>query len=72
MVVKETLKDKGFGAYVTLRDPTSGKEDGFLCGLDGYPKYMFMSINCHQFQNASEGAEAVNKQCKILHSVSMV
>ena len=69
MVVQGDIKDQGFDAFVTLRDPASGKDDDHLRGTDGYPQFMFISMANHTFQDAAEAANPVDKQCKILHEV---
>lgn len=70
MILGDHLQDKGFSSYVTLRDKNSGKDDDHLVGADGYPRYMFMSINVHKFDSVDEASDAVMKQCQRLHSVS--
>ena len=70
MILRDALDDKGFSSFVTLRDKNSGKDDDHLVGADGYPKYMFMSINIHKFNNAKEASEAVLLQCERLRAVS--
>ena len=72
MVVQDDLREKGFSAYVTLRDKLSGKDDAHLRGADGFPKYLFMSINMHKFDSATAAADAVIDQCKKLHKVHNV
>jgi len=69
MVVQDDLREKGFSAYVTLRDKLSGKDDDHLRGADGFPRYLFMSINMHKFENTTDAAEAVIEQCEKLHNV---
>ena len=54
MVFNKELENEGFSAYVGLRDKTSGKEDRVLTNDDGYPKFLFMSINVHHFDNIQE------------------
>ena len=70
MVLDGTLENNGFSSYVTLRDKNSGKMDDHLYGADGYPRYMFMSINVHSFANVEEASEPVLQQCQKLHEVS--
>jgi hypothetical protein len=70
MILSDSLEDKGFSSYITLRDKSSGKNDDHLCGSDGYPRYMFMSINVHNFNNINEASNHVLKQCEHLHNVS--
>ena len=71
MILDDTLKERGFAAYVSLRDPTSGEDDNPLCGEDGYPRYLFMCINFHKFENTKEAEGFVKKQCQLLHDVSL-
>ena len=70
MILDGTLENNGFSSYVTLRDKNSGKMDDHLYGADGYPRYMFMSINVHSFGNVEEASEPVLQQCQKLHEVS--
>ena len=69
MILSDSLEEQGFSSYVTLRDITSGKCDHHLCGSDGYPRYMFMSINVHKFNNAEEASGPVLEQCQHIHNV---
>ena len=63
MIYKHELHDEGFSSYVTLRDKSSGHEDKQLLGEDGYPKYMFLSINVHTFSTVEAANEPVLEQC---------
>lgn len=71
MIIDKELEEDGFSAYATLRDKTTGKNDEPLTGTNGYPKYLFLSINVHHFCNATEAADAVIQQCQKLHAVSV-
>jgi hypothetical protein len=71
MILSDSLDDKGFSSYVTLRDKNSGKNDDHLFGSDGYPRYMFMSINVHKFNDVQEASAPVLEQCQHLHDVSL-
>ena len=70
MVLENTLADKGFTYFATLRDKNSGKDDDHLYGKDGYPCYMFMCLGVHAFADAKEAAPAVLEQCRLLREVS--
>lgn len=70
MVFNKELEEEGFSAYVALRDKSSGKEDKLLTNDDGYPKFLFMSINAHHFNNINEANKAVIEQCQKLQAVS--
>ena len=70
-VLTRVLQEEGFSSYVTLRDKNSGKIDDHLCGTDGYPQYMFMSINVHKFNDTKEASDLVLQQCQHLHDVSL-
>ena len=70
MIIDGILECNGFSSYVTLRDRNSGKMDDHLYGADGYPRYMFMSINVHNFKNANDASKSVLDQCQQLHDVS--
>ena len=70
MVVNDELTDKGFSAFVTLRDVTSGKNDEPLRGAEGYPQSMFLSMDRHSFENAKDAQIAVQKQCDIIRSIA--
>ena len=71
MIYNRELEDEGFSSYVSLRDKSSGKKDLALLGNDGYPKYLFLSINIHHFCTTEEAAPLVKEQCEKLHSVSV-
>ena len=71
LVASEDIRDSGFSMYVTLRDKQSGKDDDHLRGKDGYPKYLFMSINIHKFSTTKEAAPAVLQQCNKLLNVRL-
>ena len=72
MVLEDQLREHGIVAYVTLRDQSSGKLDDHLRGTDGYPKYMFLSIGKHQFDNATDAAPVIEKMCNTLYDVSLI
>jgi hypothetical protein len=69
MLFNKELEDDGFSAYVALRDKSSGKEDKLLTNKDGYPKFLFLSINVHHFNSANEAKDAVLQQCQKLQAV---
>lgn len=69
MIIDKELEEDGFSAYVTLRDKSTGTSDEALTGTNGYPQYLFLSINNHQFSNTSEAASAVIEQCEKLQAV---
>ena len=68
-IIDNTPEDQGFSSFCMLRDKTSGKDDDYLSGVDGYPKYIFMSIGIHKFDDAKEASSAVLEQCKNLQEV---
>ena len=70
MIHAGELEDEGFSSYVSIRDKSSGKQDLSLLGDDGYPKYLFLSINIHNYSNAEEARPAVLQQCQKLQTVS--
>ena len=70
MILENTLADKGFTYFATLRDKNSGKDDDHLYGSDGYPCYIFMCLGVHAFADAKEAAPAVLEQCRLLREVS--
>jgi hypothetical protein len=72
MILADELKDKGFTAFVSLRDKTSGKNDGPLRGADGYPRYMFMCINIHEFDSIKTADKPVKQQCENFREVRVV
>ena len=72
MIVDHKLDNDGFTAWVVLRDKSSGKEDKQLLGKDGYPKYLFLSINVHQFQSIEDANEPVLEQCRKMHTVRIL
>ena len=72
MIFNKELENEGFSSYVSLRDKSSGKEDLALNGEDGYPRYLFLSINVHHYVNAAEANEHVLEQCRNLHTVRIV
>ena len=69
MIFNRELEDEGFSSYVTLRDKSSGQQDLALNGEDGYPRYLFLSINVHHYVNATEANEHVLQQCRKLQMV---
>ena len=71
MILSDALEEKGFSSFVTLRDKQSGKDDDHICGADGYPRYMFMSLNVHHFNDAKDAVAGVMQQCQNLHDVSL-
>ena len=71
LIAQEEIRDSGFSMYVTLRDKESGKEDEHLRGKDGYPKYLFMSINMHKFSTVDEALVPVQEQCSKLLNVCL-
>lgn len=70
-IIDNTLEDRGFSSFCMLRDKTSGKDDDYLSGADGYPKYIFMSIGIHKFNDAKDASSAVLEQCKNLQEVNV-
>ena len=70
-IIDNTLEDRGFSSFCMLRDKSSGKDDDYLQGTDGYPKYIFMSIGIHKFATAKEASSAVLEQCKQLQEVNV-
>ena len=71
MVFNKELEEDGFSAYVALRDKSSGKEDNLLTSEDGYPRFLFLSINVHHFVSAHDANTAVLKQCQKLQTVRL-
>ena len=71
MLFNKELEDDGFSKYVALRDKSSGKEDKLLTNDNGYPRFLFLSINVHRFENTSEANAAVLEQCETFRSVSV-
>ena len=70
MVVNDELTDQGFSAFVTLRDIDSGKNDEPLRGTDGYPQFMFLSMDRFHFGTAEDAQPAVEEQCKMLRKIA--
>ena len=69
MVFNKELEQDGFSAYVAIRDKTSGKEDKLLTTEEGYPKFLFLSINVHHFQDVKQAHIPVLQQCQKLRTV---
>ena len=70
MVVNDELTAKGFSAFVTLRNIDSGKNDEPLRGAEGYPQYMFLSMDGHHYDNAKDAQNAVEKQCEVIRAIA--
>ena len=69
MIYNHELDAEGFTSYVALRDKSSGHEDKQLLGEDGYPKYLFLSINVHNFDSVEVANEPVLQQCRNMQKV---
>ena len=69
MLFNKELEDDGFSAYVALHNKSSGKDDKLLTNKDGYPKFLFLSINVHHFNSVHEAKNAVLEQCQKLQTV---
>ena len=59
----------GLSTFAYVRDKNSGQQDNPLQDEDGTPKYMFLSINVHNFTSPQEAHSAVVTQCRQLYEV---